>query len=366
MSLSTALQTDIIAGNQLWRIAGFFIVVVAALTIGKLTKFLLNSRAKAIHESRPIWANAYQGLASSATFLCFSLGLISATDFLLLGPADSFIHTSLRVLSTIAIATTAYCLTEAPSMLLRIRASQTEGKMDDMLVPILSNSLRATIVVLTVVQVAQILSGKEMSSIIAGLGISGLAVALAAQDTLKNFFGSITLLADKPFEIGDRVNVDGHDGPVEAVGLRSTRIRTLDGHIVTIPNGEMANKSIWNIAKRPYIRRIFNLHLTYSTAPDKVATAKAIVEDILKDHEGMDPEFPPRVYFNDFTNSALNLICIYWYHPPAYWDYLDFTEQVNTEILRRFNAAGIEFAFPTQTVHLTTEGPTTDTANLPA
>jgi MscS family membrane protein len=178
-----------------------------------------------------------------------------------------------------------------------------------------------------------VLSDKPITSIIAGLGIGGLAVALAAQDTIKNFFGSIVLFVDKPFEMGDRIAIDGHDGPVEEVGLRSTKIRTLDGHLVTIPNGELANKTIQNIGKRPYIKRITNLTITYN-------------------HEGMHKDFPPRIYFNEFNSESLNIMVIYWYHPPDYWEFMTFTENFNKEVFRRFNDEGIDFAFPTQTLYL--------------
>ena len=341
-----------LAGNEAWRIAGLFLFLCIALLAGKLLKYLLTKRSEQCAETRPVLASGMTGLARSITFLSFSIGLLAGTSLLQLGAAEDFVSSSLKVILTVAIATTAFFLVEMPSMWFARHASATPSKMDDMLAPIISKSLKATVVVLTVVQVAQILSGKEITSILAGLGIGGLAFALAAQDTLKNFFGSMVLLADKPFEIGDRINIDGHDGPVEEVGLRSTRIRTLDGHIVTIPNSEMANKAIWNIAKRPYLRRLFNITITYDTPPEKVRQAKAIIEEILAEHEGMDPNFPPRVYFNDFKDCALNLLCIYWYHPPAYWDFMAFTENVNLSILERFNQAGISFAFPTQTIHL--------------
>ena len=117
-----------------------------------------------------------------------------------------------------------------------------------------------------------------------------MAFALAAQDTIKNLFGSLVIFTDKPFALGDRVSYEGHDGVIEEVGLRSTRLRRLDGHQVTIPNGELANKSIHNIAKRPFIRRIFTIGVTYDTSLQKISEAKEILEDILKDHEGMDPK----------------------------------------------------------------------------
>jgi MscS family membrane protein len=160
------------------------------------------------------------------------------------------------------------------------------------------------------------------------------------------------LLGDKPFELGDRVIVGDIDGPVVEVGFRSTRIRTLDGNLVSIPNGDLANKAITNVGKRPSIRRIMNLGVTYDTPPEKVEKAVEIVKEVLKNHEGVAEEFPPRVYFNDFKDFSLNIFAIYWYHPADWWKYCEFSEGVNIEILKRFNAEGIEFAFPSQTLYL--------------
>ncbi|MFN2352237.1 MAG: mechanosensitive ion channel family protein, partial [Kiritimatiellia bacterium] len=170
--------------------------------------------------------------------------------------------------------------------------------------------------------------------------------------TIKNFFGSLVIFADKPFEIGERILVDGHDGFIEEVGLRSTRIRTLDNHLVIFPNGDLANKAVSNISRRRNIRRIMNITITYDTPPEKVQEALNIVRELLANHEGQHPDFPPRVFFSEFNSDSLNILAIYWYHPPDYWTYLAFSEKLNMELLRRFNKAGIEFAFPTQTLYL--------------
>lgn len=352
MELQEILNTEIVAGNSLWRIAGLFGLLLLGITAGKLLKYLLSRRAVSMQESRPITAAALGGVGKAAPFLAFALGLASGVNFLVLNGASDLVGTVISVVVTLAISWSAICMVDAPKTWMLQYASKTPSKLDDMLAPIVSKSLVATIVVLTLVQIAQILSGKEITSILAGLGIGGLAFALAAQDTIKNLFGSMVLLADRPFEVGERINVDGHDGVIESVGMRSTRVRTLTGHLVTIPNGELANKSIENISKRPHIRRIFNITITYDTPPEKIREAKAILEDILKDHEGLHPDFPPRVYFNEFQDCALNLFCIYWYHPADWWAYNDQNEGFNLEILERFNAAGIDFAFPTQTLHL--------------
>jgi MscS family membrane protein len=195
--------------------------------------------------------------------------------------------------------------------------------------------------------------GFDVSTLLAGLGVGGIAVALAAQDTLKNFFGSLMILLDKPYSVGQRVTVKGHDGTVEEIGLRSTRIRLLTGHQTTVPNEQMANVDVENIGRRPHIRRRTDITITYDTPPEKVEKAVNIIETILDNHEGMRPNFPPRVSFNEFNSDSLNILVLYWYHPPDYWRFLAFSQRVNLQIMREFKKEGIQFAFPTSTTYLT-------------
>lgn len=342
------------AGNEPWRLIAVFGSLLAALILGKVGRLVLLGSAKRLSDmGRDIVATTMTALADSIGFLSFAVGLKAGVGFLRLNESvGNLSGTVMNILFIFSLAWIAYRLVDVADHWLRSLTSSTSSRMDDMLVPLVRKSLRVTVVILALLQVATSLSDKPVTSLIAGLGVGGLAVALAAQDTLKNFFGSLVILADKPFVLGDRIVVDGHDGPVEEVGFRSTRIRTMDGHLVTIPNGEMANKTVLNIGKRPYIRRLSNIAITYDTPPAKVGRAVEIVREILKDHEGMRPEFPPRVYFNEFNDASLNIIMIYWYHPPSYWDFLAFNERVNQDILAKFNAEGIEFAFPTQTVYL--------------
>lgn len=189
--------------------------------------------------------------------------------------------------------------------------------------------------------------GIPLTTLLAGAGVSGLAVALAAQDTLKNVFGSIMISLDKPYKVGERIVAKGYDGVVEEVGLRSTKIRLLTGHLTTIPNEEMARCDIENIGRRPSIRRVSDISIPLDTPPEKIDRAVKVVREVLEDHEGMQPDFPPRVFFNDFNRDSFNIRMIVWYHPADYWDFLAFSQRVNEEIVRRFAAEGIEFAPPT-------------------
>ena len=130
-----------------------------------------------------------------------------------------------------------------------------------------SSSLSAAILII------QNLTGVKIGPLLASLGIGGIAVALAAKDSIANFFGTLTILFDKPFQVGERVIIDSYDGVVEDVGFRSTRIRTLTGHLVTIPNEKVVNSGLENIAKRPHIRWLTNITITYDTPPEKVEKA---------------------------------------------------------------------------------------------
>ncbi|MBW2284483.1 MAG: mechanosensitive ion channel family protein, partial [Deltaproteobacteria bacterium] len=197
--------------------------------------------------------------------------------------------------------------------------------------------------------------GFDVTTLLTGLGVGGIAVALAAQDSIKNFIGSIMILIDKPYRVGERIVAKGHDGVVEDIGLRSTKMRLLTGHQTIIPNEEMARADIENIARRPHIRRRTNIRIPYDTPAEKVEKALGIIKEALADHEGMNPAFPPRVYLSEFNPDSLNIVMFYWFHPNDYWAFLDFSQRVNLEIMRAFEKEWIKFAIPATKTYLTRE-----------
>lgn len=340
-------------GNiAVWNIIVVLGILLISFLLGKLLKAILQKISKRYSlEEQRLQASLIAAFSKSITLFLLALGFSIGTKFI---PVSESFATSLSITSSIifvvVVAYFLYNLIEIPSIWLEQKMDGSERKMNKMFIPVIRKTLRVTVVILSIIQIIQILSDKPITSIIAGLGIGGLAVALAAQDTLKNFFGSLALMGDKPFNIGDRIVIDSFDGVVEQVGLRSTRLRTLDGHVVTFPNGDLANKAIKNISERPNIKRTANITITYDTPQEKIKEAVEILRDLLKDHEGMDPELPPRVYFNEFNDTSLNILMIYWFHPAAYWEYMEFTEKLNHKIFVEFEKAGIEFAFPTQTL----------------
>ncbi len=193
--------------------------------------------------------------------------------------------------------------------------------------------------------------GIKLITLLASAGIGGLAIALAAQDTLKTLFGTIMLMTDKPFIVGERIQFNKYDGYVEDIGLRSTRVRLLTGNLVTIPNDELARFDIENITRRPHIRRAANIKIPLDTPRAKVEQCLHLIRDALKDHEGMNPDFPPRVFFDEFNNDSFNIKIFYWFSPPEYWDFLAFSEKLNLTIFQAFEEQGVQFSQPYRIVH---------------
>jgi len=345
-----------IAGNEVWRIGVVFCILLASFIVGKIVAYIMARRAKHDEEAGEaikLGRLVLRSASGPVAFVIFTGGLSISLLFLQMSvEVRQAADTVVQLFISIAIAFFMYRLVDVIEYYLNRYAESTDTKLDDMLVPLLRKTFRVVIVIIAGLYIAESVSGKPISTILAGVGLGGLAFALAAQDSIKNFFGSIMILLDKPFAVGERIVVDGADGPVEEVGFRSTKIRTLAGHLVTIPNEKTASSTIENIGRRPYIRRLLNVTITYDTPPDKVERAVEIIKELLDNHEGMKPDFPPRVFFNDFNAASLNILAIYWYHPPDYWNFLAFSQAFNLKLMRAYEEEGIEFAFPTQTLYL--------------
>ncbi len=356
MELLTDANDIVFAGNELWRILLMTAIIALAFFLGKIFKFFFNRTAPKIKEQGQILLSVvFESAARSVTFLFFAFGLRVALTFLIIPDAiQSLVFTTVEVLIILSFAHFLYRLVDVVDIWLQRFASddQDDTQIDVMLIPIVGKAIRVTVVILAILQVAQSLSDQPITSILAGIGIGGLALGLAAQDTIRNFFGSLMIFADKPFDVGELINLEDKLGVIMEVGVRTTKIRTLDGHMLTVPNGQLANMTIHNIAKRPFIRRVFDVTITYDTPPDKIDLAVEILKEILDNHVGMHEDFPPRVFFDDLNADSLNIKCFYWFHPPDFWEYMAFTQEVNRQIMRRFNKEGIDFAFPTQTIHL--------------
>jgi MscS family membrane protein len=185
--------------------------------------------------------------------------------------------------------------------------------------------------------------GVPLTTLVAGVSVGGLTVALAAQDTLKNLFGSLRILLDRPFYVGDRISIKGHEGTVESVGLRSTRIRDGAGHVISIPNEEMARLDSKNMSRRPYLRRNELLRLDADTPPERLRSFLAYVRGMLDNQEGGDPARPPKVRLG-IAEDALTVTIDYCYQPPDRAAFDAFNDKVTLRILGGLAQEGIRLA----------------------
>lgn len=225
-------------------------------------------------------------------------------------------------------------------------AEKSESDMDDQLIPVIRKGLRAVIWILGIL-VALNNAGYNVGALLAGLGIGGLALAMAAKDTVANIFGGITVFTDKPFKINERIKLNGFDGTVTEIGIRSTRLKTLEGRVVTIPNMKFTDGMVENISMEPSRKVVLNLGLVYDTPSDKMEQALEILNTI--GAENADVEDNHLAGFNDFGASALGIIFIYWIKKDS--DILGTQTAVNLAIKRQFEAHELEMAYPTQTVY---------------
>jgi MscS family membrane protein len=223
---------------------------------------------------------------------------------------------------------------------------RTNTDLDNQILPLLRKGLKLLIWVLGVL-VGLNNAGFDVGAVLAGLGIGGLAFALAAQDTVKNFFGGIMILVDKPFKVGERIRVGAIDGTVKEIGIRSTRVQNQEGRIVTIPNSRFSDDAVENINLEPTRKVVTNLGLVYHTEPEQMRKAIEILEQITKENPDKI-EANNEITFNRFDAYALNLQFVYFIKKEASIPAVQ--TDIHLLIHERFRKAGIEMAFPTQTV----------------
>ncbi|MDA0310652.1 MAG: mechanosensitive ion channel family protein [Gemmatimonadetes bacterium] len=232
-------------------------------------------------------------------------------------------------------------------------ASKTGSALDEQLIPILQRGGKSALWALGVV-VALNNAGYDVAALIAGLGIGGLALAMAAKDTVSNVFGGFTIFTDQPFTLRDRIVISGIDGTVSEIGIRSTRIRKLDGREVTIPNSRFADSPVENVSREPSRKVVVNLGLTYDMTPRQLQLGMDLLREITDAHAEFLVPDTTKIAFSGFGDFALNLMLVYYIAPPS--DILATQTSINMRILERFNAEGLDFAFPTQTVHALSGG----------
>lgn len=338
-------------GQAWWK--WIFLFVVACMNLGVI--FLVYRLTRRKGRPRSFWRYLFR-LAVPATLLVSAIVVVPfvTEEINVTGAVANFLALTATAVAYLSLAWALWLFVLAAGEAIvsapRIRAES----LDASLIRLTARTIALLGATILIFQGASKI-GIPLVGLIASVSIGGLAIALAAQDTLKSLLGSLMILIDQPYRVGERIVAGGHDGVVERIGLRSTRIRQLDGNVTSIPNESMATMNIENIGRRGSIRRKTQLRIATGTPREKVEEAVAIAREILADHEGMQPENPPRVYFDEFNPDSLSIRIFYWYEPPDYWAFCEFSERVNLEIIQRFAQADIQLAPPTSRTQLADE-----------
>jgi len=223
-------------------------------------------------------------------------------------------------------------------------------QIDKILIPFLTKVLRFIVIVLGLSIIAQEW-GYNVSGFIAGLGLGGLAFALAAKDAIANIFGGIVIITDKPFSIGDWILTPSVEGTVEDISFRSTKVRTFANALVTVPNATLSNEAITNWTRMGKRRVSFYLGVTYTTTREKLEQCVKEIKDLLVNHPEVHKE-TIFVHFNDFNDSSLDIF-IYFFTVTTVWgEYLRVREDINLKIMRILEGKGVSIAFPSRSIYM--------------
>jgi MscS family membrane protein len=217
---------------------------------------------------------------------------------------------------------------------------EADHKFNTQLFSIIRRSLNTFIIIVAILVTASNI-GINITAAITSLSIGGLAVGLAAQDTLANLFGAIAVYADKPFRVGDQIKLDAAEGTVEAVGMRSTRVRHPEGHLIAVPNKIMGNAPISNMTRRTSIKTTMNLTLARTLPADKVKRALAILDEIYRGHSTTQDAW---ISFNQFAGGNINIMITHWWKGTDYQRYLAGMQEMNLAVKEQFDKEGITFA----------------------
>ncbi len=337
-----------------WQWIGLGGAILAGFIIRKFVSLIMKAAHRiASSRSKTKWDDLIIEAFTGPTGTLAALGVwyvsIRVLDF---GKNTTDILTTLlQVILSISLIILFYRLTNVLMVFLTGISSRTETDFDDQIMPIVEKTLKILVVTLGSLVALQNL-GINVVSALAGLGLGGLAFALAARDTAANMFGSFTIFMDQPFKMGDWVRInDTHEGIIESIGLRTTRIRTFKKTEISLPNSVVANTSIENISRRPSRRVYTTIGITYGSPSEKVEQLVEAIRDIIRKNSFAEEE-GMQVSFVDYAASSLNIMVYFFVNVASWTEELQAKQEVYLAIMKVVENLGLEFAFPTQTIHL--------------
>jgi MscS family membrane protein len=336
-----------------WQILWLAILLCSGLFFGFVSHSVVGARIRLAIQNRGHKMDAKLYARVRLPIILLSTGsmlLWGVSDLQLTIKPSLFLHYTAKGMVSLAVVMLTMRLIDVFGRILEEKADQTEGRMDDQLVPVAIRIAKLFAGLVGLIFVMQNI-GVDVSALIASLGVGGIAIALAAKDTLANVFGSVTIFTDRPFQVGDTVSIDGVIGTVEEVGLRSTRIRTPSNSLLSIPNATVANAKIDNLGAREYRRTKVTLGLTYGTSTEKISAFVDGVRSILESTETVKKD-NYEVHFVEFGPSSLDIITSYYLAVTGWHDEMVVRSEINMQIIRLAEKLGVDFAFPSQSIYV--------------
>jgi len=361
----TAKLLDILPriGNQnyfgfyLWQLISIFLLVLMVFTSHKFFTFLIDRLFYYFLVKSGYGQIAKQYLLPVARIISIYFIILLLAIFIpvLQLPIHvvAWITLLLNTAKPFIVTIIFYKLVDVFSAYIERMADKTTSTLDDQLVPLVRKTLKAFVIVIGSLFILKYGLRIDIVPFLTGLSIGGLAFALAAQDTIKNFFGSIMIFIDKPFQVGDWITSGEVDGTVEEVGFRSTRVRTFRNSLVYIPNGKIADATVDNHGLRKYRRFYATITITYDTPPELIEVFLTGLRKIVQNHPKTRKDYY-NIYLNNLSAYSLDIMFYVFFKVPSWPEELKAREELILATIRLANELGVRFAFPTQTLHMET------------
>jgi MscS family membrane protein len=356
MNMIPGMSEKSFLGLKAWQYLGVLILIILGFILHKIFIVLIERIVRRLIQKTKVSPEFREAIHSMAIPLSYWV-LVQIIHRLfpnLLFPSSYtyYIVFAFRIVLPIFLTIALYRLVNVFTLILKRRAEITETTLNDQLVPLFQKSAKVVVVIFGIVAVLNNLDF-NLTALIAGVSIGGLAFALAAQDTIKNMFGSLMIFVDKPFQIGDLVSAEGFNGTIEEVGFRSTRIRTGANSLISVPNGKLVDMVVDNLGMRQFRRYKTFINLAYNTPIDQIELYVEGLRKIVEMHPQTRNE-ENEIHVNELSTSSINILFNVFFSSTTWTEELKVRHEIILETIRLADVVGVRFAFPTQTLHIET------------
>ncbi|EON75050.1 Potassium efflux system KefA protein [Lunatimonas lonarensis] len=357
LNLLPKIGNEVYFGLHLWQLVGMFLLLLLIFISHQVFTIVVDRGVYYILMKAGYGKMAKKYLLPVARVVSIYLIVLLLAVFLRVLQLPilviSWVTVLLNAVKPLLVTIIFYKLVNLLSSYLESMAAKTVSTLDDQLVPLVRKTLKTFVIVVGTLFILKDGLQLDIVPFLTGLSIGGLAFALAAQDTIKNFFGSVMIFIDKPFQVGDWITSGDVDGTVEEVGFRSTRVRTFRNSLVYIPNGKIADATIDNHGLRKYRRFSTHITITYDTPPELIEVFVEGLREMVRRHPHTRKDFF-HIYLNNLSAYSLDIMFYVFFEVPSWGEELKAREDMLMATIRLANQLGVRFAFPTQTLHMET------------